>query len=84
MYINTHICNIFICTCICVCVFAFHLLYIDVCSRGTLYCSWLRHYARSWEVAGSISDEAIEFFFSSYIILPAALGPGVYPSCNVN
>jgi hypothetical protein len=24
--------------------------------------SWLRHYATSWKVAGSITDEVIEFF----------------------
>jgi hypothetical protein len=36
----------------------------------------LRHYATSRMVAGSRPDEVI--FFSIYLILPAALGPGVY------
>jgi hypothetical protein len=34
-----------------------------------------RHYATSWKVAGSIIDEVIGFFFSIYLILPAALWP---------
>jgi hypothetical protein len=29
---------------------------------GMRQCSWLRHYATSWKVAGSITDEAIGFF----------------------
>jgi len=27
--------------------------------RGTRWCSWLRHCATSWKVAGSIADRAI-------------------------
>jgi hypothetical protein len=42
---------------------------------------WLRHYATSREVAGSIPDEVI---FSIYLILPAALGRGVYSASNRN
>jgi hypothetical protein len=34
---------------------------------------WLRHYAISWKVAGSSPDEV--YFFSTYLILPAALWP---------
>jgi hypothetical protein len=29
---------------------------------GTWWDSWLRHYATSWKVAGSIPDEVIGFF----------------------
>jgi hypothetical protein len=43
----------------------------------------LRLYAKSQKVAGSCSDEVIEFF-SVYLILPAALGPGVYSASNKN
>jgi hypothetical protein len=35
------------------------------------------------EVAGSRPDEVKEFF-SIYLILPAALGPGVYSASNRN
>jgi hypothetical protein len=35
---------------------------------------WLRHYATSQKVAGSIPDEAIGFF-SVYLVLTAALWP---------
>jgi hypothetical protein len=34
-------------------------------------CSWLRHYATGWKVAGSIPDEVIGFF--NWPNLPAAL-----------
>jgi hypothetical protein len=37
--------------------------------------NWLRHYATSRKVAGSIPDEVIGFFFSIYLILPAAPWP---------
>jgi hypothetical protein len=30
--------------------------------RGMCYCSWSSHYATSWKVVGSISDEVIGFF----------------------
>jgi hypothetical protein len=43
----------------------------------------LRHYATSWKFAGSTPDEMNEFF-SIYLILPAALGPGVYSASNRN
>jgi hypothetical protein len=36
----------------------------------------------NWKVAGSRRDEVIEVFFSVYLILPAALGPGVYSVYN--
>jgi hypothetical protein len=36
---------------------------------------WLRHYATNRKVAGSTPDEAN---FYIYLILPAALGAGVY------
>jgi hypothetical protein len=44
---------------------------------------WLRHYAISQKVAGSIPDEVIGFFPID-LILPAALGPGVYSASNRN
>jgi hypothetical protein len=44
---------------------------------------WLRHYATSRKVAGSRPEEVNEFF-SIYLILPAALSPGVYLACNRN
>jgi hypothetical protein len=48
-------------------VFAFSLLtylifYSFVTGGGTRYRSWLRHYATSRKVPGSISDEVIGFF----------------------
>jgi hypothetical protein len=43
----------------------------------------LRRYATSLQVAGSSPDEVIEFF-SVYIIVPAALGPGLYSASNRN
>jgi hypothetical protein len=43
----------------------------------------LSHYATSWKLAGSSPEEVIEFV-SIYIILPAALGPGVYSASNRN
>jgi hypothetical protein len=43
----------------------------------------LRNYATSWKVVGSRPNEVIEFF-SIYLILPAALGPGVYSASNRN
>jgi hypothetical protein len=42
-----------------------------------------RHYGNSRKVAGSRPDEVNEFF-SIYLILPAALDPGVYSACNRN
>jgi hypothetical protein len=45
---------------------------------------WFRHCATSRNNADSIPDEVIEFFFSIYLILPAAPGPGVCPACNRN
>jgi hypothetical protein len=37
----------------------------------------------SWKVTGSGLDDFIEFF-SIYLILPAALGPGFYTASNRN
>jgi hypothetical protein len=42
---------------------------------------WLRHYATSRKVMGSTPDEVFGFL-SLYLILPAALGPGVYSASN--
>jgi hypothetical protein len=42
---------------------------------------WLRHYATNRKVAGSIPDEVN---FLIYLILPDALGPGVYLASNRN
>jgi hypothetical protein len=53
-------------------------------TRKISYVEGLRHYAASRKVAGSRPDEVIEFFFSIYLILPAALGPGVYSTSNRN
>jgi hypothetical protein len=44
---------------------------------------WLRHYATGLKVAGSRPDN-VNTFFSIYLILPAALGPGVYSASNRN
>jgi hypothetical protein len=41
------------------------------------------HYTTSRKVAGSRPNEN-DFFFSNYLILPAAPGPGVYSACNRN
>jgi hypothetical protein len=81
---------VFVCVCVCVC------LCVCVCVWGggvktssrrySLQCTtlWLRHYATNREVAGSRPTETNEFFFSIYLILPAALGPGVYSVSNRN
>jgi hypothetical protein len=43
----------------------------------------LRHYAASLKVTGSSPEEVIAiFFFSIYVIFPAALGLGVYSASN--
>jgi hypothetical protein len=42
----------------------------------------LRQYATSWKVAGLRPEEVSDF--SIYLILPAALGPGVYSTSNRN
>jgi hypothetical protein len=34
----------------------------SVANWGTQYHTWLRHYATSWKVTGSIPDEVIGFF----------------------
>jgi hypothetical protein len=41
----------------------------------------VKDYTISWKVAGSRPDEVNEFF-SMYLILPTALGPGVYSAAN--
>jgi hypothetical protein len=41
----------------------------------------LRHYATSRKVTGSRPDE-MNAFFPRYLILPGALGPGVYSKSN--
>jgi hypothetical protein len=46
--------------------------------------SWLRHYATIQKVTGWRLDKVITFFFSIYLILPAALGPGVYSGSSRN
>jgi hypothetical protein len=42
-----------------------------------------RHYAASRKVMGSSPDEIVEFLLM-YLILPAALGPGVHSASNRN
>jgi hypothetical protein len=49
---------------------------------GYVVAYWLRHYATSRKVAGSRPDDVN--FFSIYLILPAALGLGVYSTSNRN
>jgi hypothetical protein len=44
----------------------------------------LRYYATSRNVAGSRPDEMNDSFFSIYLILPAALGPGVHSASNID
>jgi hypothetical protein len=44
---------------------------------------WLGHYATSRKVMGSRPDE-MNGFFSIYLILPAALDPGVHSASNRN
>jgi hypothetical protein len=44
---------------------------------------WLRNYATSQKVTGSIPDEVNEFF-SIHIVLLATLGAGVYSASNRN
>jgi hypothetical protein len=43
---------------------------------------FLRRYATSWKVARSRPD--VNEFFSIYLILPGALGSGVYSAYNRN
>jgi hypothetical protein len=45
----------------------------------------LRHYAINRNIGGSRHDE-INYFFSNYLNLPAALGPGIYsvPETEIN
>jgi hypothetical protein len=43
----------------------------------------VKQHATSRKVTGSRPDE-VNAFFSFYLILPAALGPGVYPASNRN
>jgi hypothetical protein len=43
----------------------------------------LKHYATSQKVVGSRPNE-VNYLFSIYLILPAALGPGVYSASNRN
>jgi hypothetical protein len=55
--------------------------------RGYHICYYYYYYyyyliAANQKVAGSIPDEVI--FFCIYLILPAALGPGVYSASNRN
>jgi hypothetical protein len=50
--------------------------------RGTRYRSWLRHYATSRKVAGSIPDEVIRFF--KWQSFQLHYGPGVYSASKRN
>jgi hypothetical protein len=50
---------------------------------GHVIASWLSHSATDRKVEGSRPDE-VNAFFSVYLILPAALGPGVYSASNIN
>jgi hypothetical protein len=44
----------------------------------------LGHYATSRNAEGSKPDEINDFFFSIYLILPAAIDPGVYSASDIN
>jgi hypothetical protein len=60
------------------------LLYISLIIHYTENClEQLRHCATSRKVTGSRPDD-MNVFFSNYLILPAALGPGVYSTSNRN
>jgi hypothetical protein len=50
---------------------------------NSLFSSCLRHYATSRKIVRSSPDWVIDFF-SFYLILPAALGPGVHSAYNRN
>jgi hypothetical protein len=50
---------------------------------ATRWRRWLRYYATSRKVAGSGRDE-VNGCFPIYLILAAALGPGVYSDSNTN
>jgi hypothetical protein len=56
--------------------------YMHIYNEGNAIAKWLRHYATSRKVAGSIRDE--NDFLLIYPILPAALGHGVYSASNRN
>jgi hypothetical protein len=51
--------------------------------QGYALAQWLRHYARTWKVAGLRPGEMNEYF-SIYLILPVALGPEVDSASNGN
>jgi hypothetical protein len=53
----------------------------NIAGWGHAVAWWLRHFATSRKVAGSRSDE-VNDFFSTHLIIPAALGPGVYSASN--
>jgi hypothetical protein len=61
--------------------FILYILHFAVAVAVAVY--WLRHYATCHKIAGSRSDED-NYFFPIYLILPAALGPGVYSASNRN
>jgi hypothetical protein len=44
----------------------------------------LKHYVTSRKAAVSSPDGVNIYVFFNYLILPAALGPGVYSACNRN
>jgi hypothetical protein len=50
---------------------------------GYAVAQWLRHYAISRKVAVRDSTRRINVFLN-YVILPAALGPGIYLACKRN
>jgi hypothetical protein len=60
---------------------ALFLLNIQEENNLNIYLCQLRHWATNQKVAGSITDE-VNFYI--YLILPVALGPGVYSASNRN
>jgi hypothetical protein len=55
-----------------------------IASKTGAVVKWLRHCANIRNVTGARPNEVNIFFFSIYLILPAALGPGVYSDSNRN
>jgi hypothetical protein len=67
------------CSARCSVVFKALCLFIVTCYEQRIVV--LIHYATSWKVADSIPGEVD---FSTYLILPAILDPGVYSTYNRN
>jgi hypothetical protein len=62
---------------------AIDLRSIRVKNWGQALAWWLRHFVTNRKVAGSRPNE-VNGFFSMYLILPAAIRPGVYSATDRN